>query len=112
MSELDDVIPEGAVPIESLSELGNMVVHWFLEAQQRAQHVLNMPEGIAIDTKGEDGEVNGTMTPEQVNAFKLGIVYTMDEIFGNLPFLFQTENEEVTEDVTEPEEAEITELRS
>ena len=98
-NELSDVIPEGATTITDLNAFGNLVVHWFLDAQQKAQHVLNMPEDIAIDVKDSEGNVAATLTEEGRKAFLLGVAYTMEDIFGNLPFLFQTED---TTDESEP----------
>lgn len=78
-------VPEGYEKVTDVETLGAMVIAWHTQAMHRAMVMANIDDSVAVfQTDPATGE-EVRFTPEQVEAYRQGIMYAC-EGFEKLPF--------------------------
>ena len=82
-------VPEGYQEITDAQVIGQMVVAWHTQAVNRVRTMANIPDHVAIEETDPQTGIVTIYSPEQVRAYRQGMLYAL-EGFEQLPFLVTT----------------------
>lgn len=84
--------------IEDMNQFVQILVAWHSEKVKVLEHMMEVPDGTVMETNG----IDATLTGDLLAGFKAGIELALMEL-GTLPFAYETESPEATNDSTQPE---------
>ena len=84
--------------IEDMNQFVQLLVAWHSEKVKVLEHMMEVPDGSVMETNG----IKATLTGDLLVGFKAGIELALIEL-GTLPFAYETDPPEATNDSTQPE---------
>lgn len=90
--------PQETLQIDDLNLFAHMLSEWHKKKVATLKHMAEVPEGTEV-TIGDAYDPVITLTGATLDGFKLGIELSLMEL-GELPFITDTEDEEVAESET------------